>query len=65
MNQSKNLNLANNLADIEIFSELGSVDQNNIKTLCLEKYFQVGDTIIDQMSNTQGVYFISKAAFVS
>ena len=51
-----------NLSNIEIFSELTAQELVSIGNSCQEKYFQIGDKIIDQMSDSQGVYFISKGA---
>jgi len=51
-----------NLSNIEIFSELTAQELVRIGNLCQEKCFQIGERIIDQTSNTQGVYFIYKGS---
>ena len=47
------------ISDIEIFSDVQSRDQESIAALCQHKYYHSGDQIIDQMSKTSDVFFIS------
>ena len=51
-----------NLSNIEVFSGLTTLELLSISDLCQEKYFQIDDQVIDQMSDTQGVYFISRGS---
>jgi len=60
MDQQKRKHL--NLADIEVFSGLTARELVSVSDLCQEQRFQVNDKIIDQMSDTRGVYFISRGS---
>jgi CRP/FNR family cyclic AMP-dependent transcriptional regulator len=51
-----------NLSNIEIFSELTAQELLRIGGLCQEQYFQIDNQVIDQMSDTRGVYFINKGS---
>jgi CRP/FNR family transcriptional regulator, cyclic AMP receptor protein len=50
------------LSQIYIFSELNSVEINQIASTCRQEVYQAGDKIIDQMSATREVYFIAEGA---
>ena len=50
------------LSRIHIFSGLNSLELNIIANSCRQEMYQSGDKIIDQMSNTQEVYFIAEGA---
>jgi CRP-like cAMP-binding protein len=51
-----------NLSNIEILSGLTARELACIGDLCQEQCFQVNDKIIDQMSDTRGVYFIYRGS---
>ena len=46
------------LSNIEIFSDSQLQDREKIAAFCRQKYFQAGDQVINQMSETSDVYFI-------
>jgi CRP/FNR family cyclic AMP-dependent transcriptional regulator len=51
-----------NLSSIEVFSGLTARELVSVSDLCQEQCFQIDDQVIGQMSDTQGVYFISRGS---
>ena len=50
------------LSGIAIFSELKSEQIIDLESNCQQNYYQGGDQIIDQLSNSREVYFISSGS---